>query len=297
VARADAAQSAACIACGAATRRRFAVGGHPLHVCPRCGLEFLHPQPDDAELARIYGRHYYDAWGQDDDGAAARALKMATFRRRIAAAHLAPAARILDVGAGTGYFLEAARESGLDAYAVELSDYGAARCAAIVGAGRVHHGQLDDARFADFAPGLFDAVFMSDLLEHVRDPHATLAAAARRLAAHGVLVITTPWTGSLSHRLSGRRWLHYKPEHLFYFGAGNLPRLLARHGFEGAPPAPALKSLSLAYAKSQFAAGGGTHRIAAGLLGLLPRRLLDRPLWLRIGEATLTARLSRSAAP
>lgn len=283
--------SPACPTCGAATRMLAPTGGYPRHQCRRCRLEFLHPQPDDAALNAIYGRHYYNAWGIHDDEAGTRRLKLATFTRLIAGIRnlLPEAARILDVGCATGYFLEAARDCGFDAYGVELSNYGADAARRKIGAGKVHQGDLEDVRFNDMGDGQFDAVFMSDLIEHVRSPLAQLAAAHRQLKPGGLLIVTTPWTGTLLHSLSGSCWLHYKPEHLFYFGAGNLPQLMEAAGFKIIRMQRSRKCLSLAYAASQFGVGNRTRRIFAALLKCLPGRLLNKELWVSIGETTLVA--------
>jgi 2-polyprenyl-3-methyl-5-hydroxy-6-metoxy-1,4-benzoquinol methylase len=43
----------------------------------------------------------------------------------------------------------------------------------------------------------FGAIFMSDYIEHVRDPRTVLAIAARRLIPRGAVVIMTPNLGSI----------------------------------------------------------------------------------------------------
>lgn len=280
-----------CPLCAAAATRRGSVGPHPRHRCAGCGAIFLWPQPDEATLAAIYGRHYYDAWGVGRDEAAARALKTATFAERLAELRdvLPAGGRVLDVGCATGYFLEAARAAGFEPYGVDLNAYGVAVCREKFGADRVWLGELESARF-DGLEGRFDAIFMSDLIEHVRDPAAVLDAARRWIAPHGLLVVTTPWTDALSHRLAGSRWLHYKPEHLFYFGERSMAGLLARTGWTPFGRRPARKTLSLDYAAAQFASGGTAARTLSRLLAALPARLRTRPLRVRLGETTLLAR-------
>lgn len=280
-----------CPVCQRPAGLRGRVAHHPLLHCPQCRLEFLAPQPSDAELNAIYGRAYYDAWGIKQNEAAVRAMKQATFRRRIdaLASTLTPGARILDVGCATGYFLEVARDAGLDPFGVELSEFGATTCAEKFGTGRIHHGELEDAHFAHQPSTPFDAIFMSDLIEHVRDPARTLTAARGLLKPGGRLVITTPWTATLSRRCAGHGWLHYKPEHLFYFGPDNMQRLLAANGFTIENVAPARKCLTLGYAETQFRSSGTGMQAVAALLRRLPARLLHLPLWLSIGEATVIA--------
>ena len=283
--------TATCPICGSTPHQRSRVEGYPLLACKKCGLEFLAPQPDDEVLGQIYGQHYYDAWGIGNNEGAVRTLKLTTFSQRIASLRpeLPAGSRVLDVGCATGYFLEAAKASGLDAYGVELSAFGAKISRQKAGAGHVYQGELEDARFADYPEGRFDAIFMSDLIEHVRAPSRTLAAAHERLRTGGLLIITTPWTESLSRRIFGRRWLHYKPEHLFYFASNNLRLLLEQHGFAVVRCEPAEKCLSLEYAAAQLAMGGPLSRLAAHILKRMPNVLLRRPLRIHIGEATVIA--------
>jgi SAM-dependent methyltransferase len=83
-----------------------------------------------------------------------------------------------------------------------------------------------------FAPDAFDLVTLWDVLEHLADPHAAIAEAARLLRAGGRLVLTTGDVGSLAARVSGARWhLFTIPEHLFFYTRRSLRMLLAAHGF------------------------------------------------------------------
>jgi len=281
-----------CPACHGTTQRHdFNVCDYPLWRCTDCRMEFLYPQPDEDELATIYGRRYYDAWGLSVDETIVRKMKIFHFLKLLVKVQsdIPPEGRILDVGCATGYFLEAAREMGFEPFGIELSNYGAEICRGKFGIGHIHEGSLETAVFKDSPVGCFDAIFMSDLLEHVRDPTATLQAARRWLPPGGRLLITTPDVGSLSHRVFGRHWLHYKPEHLFYFGKNSLERLLADAGFGATVFWATPKYLSLRYARHQFAA----FRFAGGRLGQwfdkLPAGILDRKLRVKLGEVTVMA--------
>ena len=276
---------------GTAWRSERNVGDHPLWGCSDCDVEFLYPQPDQAELTRIYGRHYYDAWGLDAAEERVRKLKMSSFGKLLTKIRtdIPPGGRLLDVGCATGYFLEAAREMGFEPFGVELSDYGAEVCRSKFGAGRIHAGSLETAVFKDCPENRVDAIIMSDLLEHVSDPPATLRTARRWLPRGGRLLITTPDIGSWSHRVFGRHWLHYKPEHLFYFGTKSLGRLLAGAGFGATVYWTVSKCLSLRYARHQFAAFGIIGECVGQWVERLPAGILDRKLSVRLGEVTAMA--------
>ena len=201
--------------------------------CPECGLQRLDPQPDDATLGRIYRQEYYDAWGLHDNAEATRTLKRAMFRRLLSpvARRLGPGAPLLDCGAALGYLLEEAAAAGMEPYGVELSEFGARAIAEKFGPERVFQGPFEQAEFAGADREYFGVITMFDFLEHVRDPAADLAKAFRLLRSGGTLMILTPDAASLSCRLMGPRWLHYKVEHLTYFTPKSLRRYLELEGF------------------------------------------------------------------
>lgn len=284
---------AGCPVChGTAKRLGFAIGKHPLWRCAGCRMEFLHPQPDETERAGIYGRHYYDAWGLGTDGEAVRRMKVCHFRKllsRIGDA-IPPEGRVLDVGCATGFFLETANEAGFEPFGVEISRYGAEVCRDKFGSGRIHEGILETAEFGECPDHRVDAVFMSDLLEHVGDPLGTLREARRWLHPGGRLLVTTPDAGSLSHHLFRRRWVHYKPEHLYYFGTKSLGFLLAGAGFEATAFWSATKYLSLRYARHQLTAFGQIVRLLGRWIDRLPAGILDGRLPVKLGEVTVMAK-------
>ena len=83
----------------------------------------------------------------------------------------------------------------------------------------------------------FDVVAMEHVLEHVVDPEGLLARLPRLIAPGGVLAITVPNDFSplqLAARDAGlvdRDFWVAPPQHLNYFDAPSLGRLLARLGF------------------------------------------------------------------
>jgi len=261
-----------CPACGSEQKPRFEREGWHFERCPKCGLERIEPQPDDAALSKIYGQAYYDAWGMDLNEAIARRVKMATFRALLKPLRqLPPASVVFDCGAATGYLLEAAKEMGFVPAGNEFSEFGANKLAEKFGAERVFQGsfmELDTSRLNALGAR---AVTMCDFLEHVRDPAACLKRAADMLPQGGLLCITTPDTATLSHALMGASWLHYKPEHLFYFNPGNLRLLLDGAGFEVLHLGRCWKRMSLAYVAAQMRA--------------YPRRLVSG--WFRFWNAVL----------
>jgi SAM-dependent methyltransferase len=265
---------------------------HIVHHCDHCGTEFLDPQPSDADLSGLYSESYYQAWGlQDPDQAIAlEAMKIMTFNLRLGLiGQFRPKGTVLDVGCATGFFLKAATAAGYSAYGVEFSPFSAGVAQGRFGKDRVFQGILEDC---PFAPGSFDVITLSDLLEHVRDPLKVLGAARRLLKEDGILMIMTPATDSLSRWFMGRRWVHYKTEHLFYFNRPSMRALAESGGFQVAHLQPAAKYINLAYVASQFTAY--PHWLITPLVQALrkvvPDRLAGKNFSFTLGEMVTVLR-------
>lgn len=248
--------------------------GYRILACLGCGLRFLDPQPDADALERLYAETYYHS---DDPLArgyarytAEAANWRATFRDRLG--HLPPPpARLLDVGAAAGFFVEQARQAGYDARGVEPSTWasGYAR-------DELHQpvdtGTLEAMRYPDAG---FDIVTMWEVIEHLPDPAAFLLEVARVLAPGGTLAFSTPDAGSLAARLSGRRWLGWQkvPEHLWFFDLPALTRLLDKAGFEVTGHRYVSLTVTLGFALDRLGSLTGLPLGAPGRLNEWPVRV------------------------
>ncbi|MGN6108561.1 MAG: class I SAM-dependent methyltransferase [Kofleriaceae bacterium] len=260
---------------------------HQFVRCDGCGLERISPQPSDETLAKIYGAHYYDAWGLHDNEDTVAALKKRTFSYVLGKLPSpAPDTKLLDCGAATGFLMEVARERGYRAYGLELSEFGAQEIARKFGDDRVFCGELQRASFADAPPGAFDVITMCDYIEHVRDPRQTLSLARKLVSDGGTLAITTPDAGSPSRRVLRTGWTHYKIEHLFYFNKRNLERLLKDVGFRSVKFYPLWKSLTLDYISHQFEVypHPTLTQLARGVRRFTPEKIRSLPLPFTTGE-------------
>lgn len=227
----DAAPSAAleriaCPLCGRGDdETRFTKHGFRIARCPGCGLVYVNPRLTVPELTALYHAqaisptsYYLRTRSEDERSFDARLALIERYR---------PPGTLLDLGAGPGTFAKVARERGWRPRALDLNAASVTRCREL---------GIDAVCDAFPSPALagqrFDVVVMNDFLEHVTDPVAVVRAARDLLAPDGVLFVTTPDIGALVARLSGRRWLHLKPnEHLVYFDRRTIAALLERTGF------------------------------------------------------------------
>ncbi len=221
----------------------FEKADHRFVRCIECGLEKIDPPPTDETLAAIYGRHYYDAWGLEQDGESVAQLKKGTFGYVLDALPVRRG-KLLDCGAATGFLLAVAKERGFEPYGIELSEFGADAIARKFGPGRSFRGEMEEASFPDVGDGGFDAITMCDYIEHERFARRVLEKAKPLLAKVGVIALTTPDTESLTRKVLTSGWSHYKVEHLHYFGRATLTRMLNELGFHDVTFKPLWKRLS-----------------------------------------------------
>lgn len=135
--------------------------------------------------------------------------------------------KLLDVGAGRGYFVKAA-QTFFDARGIDYSP-DAARYGQALGV------PMDSGDFIlwPYEGGSFDVLTLWDVLAGMVDVRATMIHAAKLLRPGGYAVLTVPMGDSLVCRLSGKRWpLWIPPVNLHYFSKKSLESLLQQCGFE-----------------------------------------------------------------
>ena len=156
---------------------------------------------------------------------------------------------LLEIGCGVGELLVQAQTRGFQVRGVEFSSSSTETANRRLGQALVEVGTVETA---NIPRGCFDAVIGCDVLEHVRNPRAFLAAVYEYLRPGGVVLLITPSPDSWSRKILGRHWMEYKTEHLFYFSKASLVRLLEQAGFQGMAISANRKVLSLDYLNHHF---------------------------------------------
>ncbi len=217
-------------------------------VNAECGLLWLDPKPIAADLIKAYEDYHTHAAARSGPTASAlsRAVNsacrlasrlvdqftgLAAQRRQLRRMYLGALrpGRLLEIGSGGGRFLDRMRRAGWEVEGIEFDPRAAERVAARFGI-RVATGPLAERRYAADS---FDAVAMSQVLEHIHDPRNLLRECRRVLKPGGRLVVTTPNSRSQAHAMYGRCWRGLEPpRHMQVFSPHALQRCAREAGFD-----------------------------------------------------------------
>jgi SAM-dependent methyltransferase len=141
--------------------------------------------------------------------------------------------RLLDVGCGNGDFVRQMAALGWDAEGLDPDP------SAVTAGGRsgvkITQGTLADLDL-DLHAGVFDAITLSHVIEHVHDPAGDLRRIRSLLSSGGLVWIATPNLEALGLRRFGRDWVNLDPpRHLVLFTRASLERIVRDAGLEPLP--------------------------------------------------------------
>ena len=262
---------------------KYEKDGYRIYECDKTGTMFVHPQPSQEELNKIYSSGYFTRGNKYTPPAGDRNADPQYFndqRKLGLLKKFASSGKLLDLGSAMGGFLAVAKDAGFDVEGLEVSSYGAEYTERELKI-KVYNSDLPSAKLPS---ACYDIVTMWDVIEHLRDLDATMAEVSRILKPGGLLFVTTGDIGSPYAKLMGRRWhLLTPPQHLFYFTKKGLSDTLAKHGLGVQEIVHLGKHASLDFAlfKAEESFGG----IAKGIRKLAQKTgLYRKKLYINLGD-------------
>lgn len=204
----------------------------PLFDCTHCGFRFTNDFPSEDTIGRYYDSPGYISHSDTREGLSNKLYHLARrvmLRRkvRLVSNHTAnKPVRLLDMGCGTGYFLHAAKEKGFIVSGIEKDEKAREHAATRFG--------LDvknEKSFWNMQTGLFDAVTLWHVLEHLEKLNESIDKIKNILTDDGIALIAVPNHHSHDAAFYKDYWAAYDvPRHLWHFSPASIENLLARHG-------------------------------------------------------------------
>ena len=210
----------------------------PLVECPNCLLLYLYPRPSTSELDRIYPREYYAHHLKFDPKEKPSLVeKLVQWRtsseisKRLKQIQLDIPSnaeiKVLDVGCGTGRYLEAIKSffPNSETHGVDF-DKNALETTKTFG----HHTHLGRFEDIDLPKNYFDLIISIHVIEHVAQPDKFLENCQNLLKQKGTILIETPNTDYFGlNTFKKCHWGGYHtPRHWYLFRLETFENLASR---------------------------------------------------------------------
>ena len=200
--------------------------------CETCSFTFTNPRPSDKDLEKYYISDTYISHTNKKTGIfnlLYQAVRKYSIKRKLTLLKTkAIKGNHLDVGCGTGEFLNACKKEGFAAKGIEPSDL--ARKQAI------KNYNLDissETEFKQYSSSMFESISMWHVLEHVSNIDQTLIELNRILKKNGVLIIAVPNYKSWDAAHYKEFWAAWDvPIHLWHFSKKTIDLLFKNKGFK-----------------------------------------------------------------
>jgi 2-polyprenyl-3-methyl-5-hydroxy-6-metoxy-1,4-benzoquinol methylase len=201
--------------------------------CNDCSFHFTQNMPSPAAIGPYYKSDVYISHSDTKEGLVNRiyhsAREMMLRKKRNLIQQLTSGKKLLDIGSGTGYFLNSMKQNGYEVTGVEIDE--AARNATLKNFGikvnppaTLLEGKLKEK---------VDVITLWHVMEHLHDMDGYMQSMHDLLKPEGYLLIAVPNYTSFDAQYYGKYWAAYDvPRHLWHFSPKTIAKLAYKNNFE-----------------------------------------------------------------
>ncbi len=200
--------------------------------CAGCCLRFTQNVPENDAIRKYYLSDNYISHSNSSKGIVNRMYKLVRYftlvskRKFVERITGVSKGTLLDIGAGTGAFLNEMHLAGWKVEGVEPDGESIKRAAALYGLQLKSQDHL-----FDFPEQSFDAVTLWHVLEHVHELHRYIEQLKVLCKKNGKIIIAVPNYTSSDAACYGPYWAAYDvPRHLYHFSPAAMQQLITSHG-------------------------------------------------------------------
>jgi 2-polyprenyl-3-methyl-5-hydroxy-6-metoxy-1,4-benzoquinol methylase len=200
--------------------------------CEKCEFLFTNPIPLESEIGKYYESDEYISHSNTSKGIINKlyqTVRSITLNQKVKLVkRVVKGNKLLDIGSGTGDFLNICNNNGYEVIGIEPSEN--AKKSAI------ENYQLDiysEEKIKVLTNGSFDIITMWHVLEHVYNLKERVEEIHKLLVKKGVLIVAVPNHISYDAEYYKEHWAAYDvPRHLYHFAPNDIKNLFEKNGFK-----------------------------------------------------------------
>ena len=201
--------------------------------CEKCGFTFTQDSPEESEAGRYYESDEYISHSNskkritDKAYQIIRRIMLNRKKRIIRKITGLSSGSILDIGSGTGHFLNTMKIAGWSIKGVEINVK-----AREFASSRFKIDTISPEKIQMLPSGSFDCITLWHVLEHFHEPYRFMEEIGRLLKPDGLVIIALPNNRSYDSTYYGKSWAAYDvPRHLWHFNPDTFSLFAGRNKF------------------------------------------------------------------
>lgn len=204
--------------------------------CEECGFRFTNPRPDEKEIGRYYISEEYISHSGTSRGLVNKIYGLVrnhTIKQKVKLINQVSGIRyrasrnILDMGCGTGEFLQACKTDGWEVTGIEPSEIARKHAKENYGIDA-----MIPERLFELKEKKFNVITLWHVLEHVHQLDKTINQIGTILLENGTLIIAVPNCNSWEAKKYAEHWAAWDvPRHLYHFTEKDIRAIFKKHNF------------------------------------------------------------------
>ena len=198
--------------------------------CETCGFVLTNPRPEPNNIGRYYKSENYISHTNNKKGLfnfLYQTIRKYTIERKVQMIKKFDTKNLLDIGCGTGEFLNKAKTKGINVEGIEPSEKARKQCKQNYNL-RIN----ESADIEAYYDNKFDCITMWHVLEHMPDLNTLIESIYTKTSTNGKIIIGVPNYESWDAKYYKKYWAAWDvPIHFWHFTKESIEKLFKKHGF------------------------------------------------------------------